>query len=358
MQLFVVLKLTKKCNLSCRYCYEGGNTNSEMTEVELLYAISWIANYCKIAGFNQITILFHGGEPLLYDINSFSKALEYCKKTFESIGVNLRFRLQTNLIGLKPYHIALIKKYFESSVGTSLDFQSSTRCFKNGENATDMILCNIQKLIEEKCSVNVICMVTPENISNPHDLYYFYKKWCSHLRLARVFPSKLNQNCFNYIVSNEEYTKFLCQLFDIWVMDRVKPISIDNFAESIWNLVTGAPRMCEYKKTCQPYYLSISPGGDLYPCGRFNTSEYRFGSIYADSPETIYDEIWKKHLTNIHLPTECHDCSYVNICNGGCMYEREYYGHTQSCTSIKILYEHIEKYLQNVGVKMSFKEVM
>ena len=79
MQERYVIHVTKKCNMSCIYCYEKDKT-SKYTKDEVVNTAITIASKCKS---DKFSIEFLGGEPMLaFDIvKAVYEALEkeYCE---------------------------------------------------------------------------------------------------------------------------------------------------------------------------------------------------------------------------------------------------------------------------------------
>ncbi|WP_347915830.1 4Fe-4S cluster-binding domain-containing protein [Clostridium saudiense] len=57
--------VTRRCNLSCKYCYEGNNKLAASMDIKTAdKTIEFICKTIKKVDEN-INVIFHGGEPLL-----------------------------------------------------------------------------------------------------------------------------------------------------------------------------------------------------------------------------------------------------------------------------------------------------
>ena len=89
----IYLKLTNRCNLHCKHCYNAyASSSSDMCDKVLDASLAYVK---KIASENEVLLVFHGGEPLLAGYEFYEKALPLLNDatTHETEG----FSLQSNL---------------------------------------------------------------------------------------------------------------------------------------------------------------------------------------------------------------------------------------------------------------------
>lgn len=73
----VMIIPTNFCNMDCVYCFHNShNKNAQRMSLETLDKIMSVI----IPSYEQITFIWHGGEPLSMGINFYKKVLEYEKK--------------------------------------------------------------------------------------------------------------------------------------------------------------------------------------------------------------------------------------------------------------------------------------
>lgn len=351
--LYLILRITRKCNISCKYCYAADDvgSTSEMSEEEFSRTVEWIATYAKYAGYNKLKLLLHGGEVFTVSIDKLKTCLDSGKDICSAIGLDLEYLIQTNLIGLSSEHIKLIKDYFFRPVGTSLDYMSDFRCFKNGKDTFSKVLDNIHYLRKNGIKVGVITQITPKNYDKVEEIYSFFKNENLPIKISRIFPSS-QRDLSSCIVSDEQYTTALMKLFDIWYNDP-HPLYISNFREYLRLFLTGKAQCCVHCGNCQPHNISVAPGGNIYPCGEFYSETDTIGNIYLSTPENVWDEKRAVLFSNrAAISDKCKNCRYYVYCNGGCMAERLTFGCAQSCVTIQTLFKHIEDILTSSNIKI------
>ena len=351
--LFLIFKPTLSCNLRCGYCYSTSHdektTGITMSKESIFHVFNWFAEYCSLRGYSKITILWHGGEPLLIAPNIMKDVLEFGYEIFSQYGIRCEYQIQSNLTIITDDRIELIKDYFKSKIGGSLDYSTSARCYLDGKDSTENVLQNILYLKESGIKVSVITMLCPQNISKLDELYSYFKQYQIPFQVTRVFPTSSGETFNQYSLTDEEYVKAMVTLYDIWFNDNEHPVSISNFIESSYSLLTNKVHICDMSKSCQPHYMGVHPDGSLFPCGRFDINQFCIGNLYQQSPEEFMNSESQNSFSCQYPPhRKCDTCKYFSICNGGCMYERIVRPSSTFCPT-KQIYGHIEMRLAESG---------
>ena len=189
-QLSIIFKPTSKCNLRCRYCYaarEREAFDGTMTIKEAKRAFNWIKEYCEKLHFQDVTVIWHGGEPLLMGKNFIEECVGYYTEVLNASSISVRNQIQTNLTLATDDYIPLLKKSFASRIGFSLDYNSEYRVFANGVNATDTILERAKVLKNAGLNLGAITMMSSNIIGKLDELYHYFKRIDIPFRLNRMF---------------------------------------------------------------------------------------------------------------------------------------------------------------------------
>ncbi len=77
---------------------------------------------------------------------------------------------------------------------------------------------------------------------------------------------------------------------------------------------------------CFDRYLSITPDGDIVPCGRWDNTQFLYGNINKDSIEKalLSDACNKFRIQRKKIVEYCGDCEHYDICHGGCPFSGFY----------------------------------
>lgn len=268
---------------------------------------------------------------------------------FRTKDISVSCRIQTNLTLLNDNWIKVFKEDCPQSVGVSLDYKTYARVNSKGENYDKTVLENVCSLKKKLINVGVSTLVTPKNVKLVQEMYDFYKSNKLDFKVARYFPSSnpLPQEA-EFILSDEEYAIFLCSLYDIWVNDKKPEIKILNFLEMASGLIDGKRCLCtSAPEKCYKSYICVEAGGEIYNCGRYDTKQYRLGTI-NDSPEIISNKVEQRG--EILLPQKCSSCSCLPLCHGGCPFELETCGKYLDCNITREILIHIAQHLKASGI--------
>jgi len=161
---FVVVAVTGRCNLACRYCYGLGNVRNQGD-------MSWetaakILNYLKKQTNNEchpVVVQFTGGEPLL----NFALIEKMIKASREE-NLPIIFQIQTNATLLTPQIVTQLKEW-KIGIGVSLDgipsVNDAMRPSRDGSPSTLQVVRGIELLKEEGLYVNITTVLTRESLA-------------------------------------------------------------------------------------------------------------------------------------------------------------------------------------------------
>lgn len=158
--LQLVLKTVERCNLNCSYCYFfNGLDNSYAAKPKFIstQTIDNIVNFINQGiielGIEEISIVLHGGEPLMQPKHDFIYMIE----AFQKISASLSFVVQTNATLVTHKWTDLFKLY-GVHVGVSIDgpenINDKYRVDHQGNGSYSRVLNGI-KLLQD-------------NLSSPH----------------------------------------------------------------------------------------------------------------------------------------------------------------------------------------------
>lgn len=151
----MILQITQKCNLRCRYCiysadneFNRNHSNKVIDFEEAKKAIDFLKDHSVDS--EQITIGLYGGEPFLH-FNLMKKIVEYADMAFE--GKKVVFHVTTNGTLLRDEVIEfLISERSRFHVLFSLDgpesIQDASRCFPDGSGTYATVVDGIRRLVQ------------------------------------------------------------------------------------------------------------------------------------------------------------------------------------------------------------------
>ena len=298
----LVLWLTGRCNLKCRYCYASENDKpQDMT-------FSTAKKVIDKFGDHPVKIQFAGGEPLL----NFSLAEEICQYVREK-GMDATFQLQTNGTLLDESIIGKLKRY-SISTGVSLDGVPEINDMLRGK--TRQVIDGIRMMGMDGMKTSLNAVVTGLNAGRLHDLvdlaYYLGNVGGIGLDILRYAGrGKTNKNALS--PSPEQLRKALIRMYD----RSAELNSLFGFKVQIREVEDAKRRLLKPLRNTYYCYASLGrsvvvlPDGRIYPCGSLLSDEFYMGC--ADNIRT------EEFIRLINEGNEgCQSCKYDAYCPKGC----------------------------------------
>ncbi len=363
--MIVIIKPSYGCNLNCRYCYLSSETKVyDSFDVDfILPVIKQIKDYCEGHHRQNLTLIWHGGEPLLWGIDNYNKVLSYMRNEFKDYPYkNL---IQTNLTLLTQEFIDLFKE-FNVKLGFSLDGPKSihdqNRVTRRGNGTFDLVMNKLELCRKNDFHVGCITVATSKHIGRINELYSFMNQNKISFKMNPLFISgEAVKNENDLGLSINEYAKLIIELFDLMFDDPNCQISNSNFVEIASSLISNKTNGCLLGENCQGNFLAISPKGEVFPCGRFCDNDYEiyaYGNLHIDSFDDIMNKIYEsepykryQYIKN----SDCNKCEFYSICHGGCMHDGflssgDFKHKTLLCPAYKVIFSHIKKKLKESGM--------
>ena len=306
-----VWEITLQCNLKCIHCmadaYNVGSTNNDLTTHEGLKLLNDLAFLgCK-------KVVLSGGEPFLRkEWDLFARRI---------IDLNMELIIISN--GTIFNEEIANKLYFlgTSSLGFSLDGATAeTHDYVRGVKGSFDKVINTFKLCNQKELYNsAVTTVHKYNFKELDNILTLLidngiKNW-----LVQV-AKPIGRMAEAYTLSEEEYY----ELAEKIVNYRKKYTSIISISEA--DCIGYYSKLSPYLHyniwggcSCGINLISIENDGNVKGCPSMNNSE---GNIKDTSIIDIWNDpnkfAYNRHFTSELLTGYCKECTYGNICRGGC----------------------------------------
>ena len=178
-----------------------------------------------------------------------------------------------------------------------------------------------------KVQFNILSVVTSLTARKIEKIYNFYKK--NGFRYLQFIPCleplEIERGSTDFYLSPETYSKFLCQLFDLWFDDFKKGeyISIRQFDNYLYMVGGRTPEACNMNGKCSVQFV-VEGDGAVYPCDFYVYDRWQIGTIGENSlAEMVSGNIAKSFVAeSLKLPEKCRVCQYVALCRNGCKRDR------------------------------------
>ncbi len=327
--LYIMLKpVSGTCNMECDYCfykdeaakrqaYDYGIMTEQTLEQVIKKALCFADDGCVFA--------YQGGEPTLAGLHFFKKSISLQKK-YNKNGIFIQNVIQTNGYALTEKWCAFFHKH-HFLVGISLDGTKAAhdrfRKTASGADTYLSIMHTIDLLKKYQVEFNILTVVHKTTAAKITRIYENYKRngflYQQYIACAEPLGESVQNNV--YSLSAEEYGKFLCRLFELWLTDlqnghRIFIRQFDNWL----NILNGfMPEACEQRGVCGIQTI-IEADGSAYPCDFYVLDSYCIGNINNDDMDVIFQNRKKIAFieNNYNHSEECLHCNYFHLCRGGC----------------------------------------
>ena len=364
------------CNLDCHYCYyldkaEIYHGLQPKMSLEMLETIT--EQYIKANDVPEVTFNWHGGEPLVMDLDFYRKAIEFQQKYAE--GKTIHNTIQTNGTLITHEWAAFFREH-NFLVGISIDgpadIHDKFRKDKGGQPTFDKVMRGLTILRQRGVEFNTMTTVNKASEGRGVEVYRFLKSIGSrymqfmpvveHVKYPAAPDGKILKKARPYIVdpkengsrlapwsvSSQGFGKFMCDIFDEWCRGDIGRYFVNLFDATLAGYCGAQPGSCAYAATCGGNTV-VEHNGDVYPCDHFVYSKYLIGNVkdrslreMATSQEQYSFGLDKRN----GLPSKCFACKYGHICHGECPKHR--FNHTENgdtglsalCGGYYMFYEH------------------
>lgn len=327
--LYVMLKpVGAICNLDCTYCYylDKKELYSESSKFKLSDDLleEFIIQYMEAQTMQPILFTWHGGEPLLRNIDFYKKAISLQNKYAKKRGIQVSNSLQTNGTLLNDEWCHFFKEN-NFLIGISIDgpqkYHDHYRKDKNKQNTFDKVIHGISLLRKHEVDYNIMGVVNNYNVDYPLEFYQFFKDIDSHyIQFSPIVETNTDGTLAQWSVDPDKWGNFLITIFDEWIKEDVGDYFIQQFDCALANWMGVSPGICIFSENCGHAGV-MEFNGDVYSCDHFVYPQYKLGNIKNQSlTEMMYSkrQIDFGMSKSTSLSQQCKKCDFLFACNGEC----------------------------------------
>jgi uncharacterized protein len=281
--------------------------------------IRFIRNIAEETAAKEISITFHGGEPLLAPLQVWQILFDEIKSLL-NCDYKTQISLQSNLWNLTDELLSLFVEN-NVSIGTSMDGPKELCDITRGEGYFDKTWASVCKANAAGCSVGAIATIAKPTLSHTQEIARFFRNNGLSLMLHGTLNA-MHEPDNGLALNASEYAAMIKDLYPWYIRNRtrIKIDTLDHFAHGI---VTGQPGVCTLRD-CLGMFLAISPTGDITSCQRLaGRKAFCLGNIF-DHP-TLAELMQSpaaqdQHNREKQVSERCASCELYAICKGGCYY--------------------------------------
>ena len=340
----------------------------------------YIAEYIATQNVPSVQFVWHGGEPTMLGMDFFKKALDL--QTKYSRGKSIVNVLQTNSTLLNDDWC----RFFRDNhflIGISIDgpehIHDRYRLNKAGKPSFAQVMKGLELLAKHQVDFNTLSVVNDYNALYPLETYRFLKstgsRYMQFTPIVERIATNVSDNSLQLLSGNDptesplapwsvkalDYGRFLCEIFNDWVLHDVGTYFVPTFDSILANWVGSMTSICVHAETCG-HAAAIEHNGDLFACDHYVFPEYKLGNIYSHSlvsmmysPRQIEFGQAKRNT----LPQYCRECDYLFACNGECPKNRIIKtpagetGLNYLCSGLRMFYAYVAPYMDFMAEELT-----
>ena len=317
----VKIELTNKCSRNCKHCSSSAtNDNRNLKELDF-YHVCKIIREAKLMGVE--TIIFTGGEPLMYE------RLSELVKLTSSIGMKstiYSFAYRNNQT-LNQYRNLIengLNKIIYSLADTLSDEEELSTYEK--EEFFDKVFEGSNATLGFHYAVSKDSISRLNEVVNQTVQTFDIKKYFDKISLLRFVPHGKGTNDMD--LSKEE----LLSIKDLYLnssnQSRIR-------LGSPWNILGIENSPC----IIADEIMIIVFDGIAYPCDsiKYFTELGISGNIREKSLSEMYNSEYFTNIRNLNVSNSCSSCNQYSICKSGCIGQKIIANYTQEADKEKVL---------------------
>lgn len=335
----LVLNVTSKCNLSCKYCYEYGedriveSTSKPrfMDEATARQSVDFM--FSEAGDAPRVHLTFFGGETLL-NFKVLQSALAYAQQRARETGKEVDASLTTNATLLRD---EIIDWLAENNIGVTVsmdgdrDRQDAQRVFSNGMGSYDVVAPKVKELLRRhrRRPIGARVTLTKDNLE-VREIYRHLKEELGFYEVGFAPVTTSWQR--DYAIGDEGFDYMLAQ-FKALAQDYLETSlsgrhhGFSNARDTIEEIHKGMAKA--YPCGAGLGLMGVATDGDVALCHRFaGSDQHKLGTVFDGVDHSRQDDYLRRH--HIDNKTDCSVCWARSLCAGGCYHEAHTrYGSTE-----------------------------
>ncbi len=332
-----LLKIASRCNLNCDYCYMYQHADQSWRRQPVFMDIDTISRfaqrldeYVKLTNLKQFSVLFHGGEPLLYGAKRIVEAADMIRG-YVTDDCSLDFSLQTNGVLLTEDDIVYFR---ENRIGVSISIDGPQlandlhRLDHRGNSTFAQTLQALHMLNRLGNGIfQGVIAVIDTHISAKELFEFFFP--LNIPRLDLLLPDATHVCPPKGRIGNESiYSNWLIDAFELW-FTKYSALPL-RFFDAVLGSRLGIPSATDAMGFGRVSLLVVETDGSYTDHDVFKITEEGannlVGSVqtYSFQEVAIQDKILEHgyRLTRHGVANECKVCPVVDACGGGAVMHR------------------------------------
>lgn len=328
-----ILKVASRCNLNCDYCFVYNREDQRWRDQPKLMSAETarqvahrIGEHCQSRGKRDVSVVFHGGEPLLGGVAHLEALTDAIEHELARFDVVPRIGMQSNGILFSPA-IGDFMLRRRITIGVSVDGPPTVndrhRLDLLGQPSSPRLERALEMLLSDRYRelFSGFLMVVDVD-ADPVEVFEYLANWSSR-GIDFILPYD-NHDRFpprKDAFESTPYGDWLIKLFDHWYTRR-SGIRVREF-DSIIRMLLGGSSGVESIGTGVVDLIVVETNGDLEGVDSLKASAHGAPVLGMNVGSHSFDDAAKhasvvsRHTGADSLCETCKKCELVDVCGGG-----------------------------------------
>ncbi|WP_336323473.1 radical SAM/SPASM protein FxsBH, inactivated beta-hydroxylase extension form [Streptomyces lavendofoliae] len=333
----IVLKVHSRCDLACDHCYiyehadQSWRTRPKAISDQAISRTALrLAEHAKKHALPSVTVILHGGEPLLAGPARLRRVLEELTAALAPVTA-LDLRIHTNGLQLSPRYLDLFDEY-GVRVGISLDGDKAAndrhRRFADGRSSHPLVLKAVDLLHQERyrhLDLGLLCTI---DVANDPVAVYDALLELAPPRIDFLLPhATWEEPPPRPDGSPTAYAVWILAAFDRW-NDQGRPVPVRLF-DSVLSTLNGGPSLTESLGLAPTDLVVVETDGTLEQVDSLKSAYEGAAVTGFDVYRHSFDDVAAhpgvrvRQLGLAGVAGTCRRCPVVRSCGGG-LYTHRY----------------------------------
>lgn len=321
--MLLVVKASFRCNATCTYCASARGDDTDMSPEVAVLLVNRAAEAARTLG-RPVSLLWHGGEPLLLGAAFFRHVRAAAERVGASGGPGLCHRVQTNLTLLDAPLVAALRDLGVRDIGTSFDPFSRQRRLRDGSDYQAAWRRGIDVAMKAGLRISAVLTLAPSRLREASRLHRYWRNLmgpAADLRVNPVHPLGRARHSPPNVRDAEAWGAMLRAFVEAWEEDG-RAGAVHPVTDWMAALEGGRPRLACDCGRCPGEILGVDPSGDVYQCGRaLDAGMAPLGSLRNARLVDLLESPGRRQFIERRerlAASACAGCRWFDLCGGGC----------------------------------------
>ncbi|MEW1759941.1 radical SAM/SPASM protein FxsB, inactivated metallohydrolase extension form [Streptomyces cyaneofuscatus] len=333
----IVLKVHSRCDLACDHCYVYEHADQSwrtrpktISDHVVSRTARRLAEHARTHALPSVTVILHGGEPLLAGPARLRRVCEEFTSALVGIA-ELDLRIHTNGLQLSPRYLDLFDE-FDVKVGISLDGDRAAndrhRRYADGRSSHPLVLKAVELLRQDRyrhLDLGLLCTI---DIANDPVAVLDALTGLEPPLIDFLLPhATWDEPPPRPDGSPTAYAEWLLTVFDRW-QEQGRPVPVRLFS-SVLSTLSGGPSLTESLGLAPTDLVVVETDGQLEQVDSLKSAYEGAAATGFDVFTHSFDEVAAhpgvraRQLGLAGVSEACRRCPVVRSCGGG-LYTHRY----------------------------------